>query len=124
VAGHPAGPRSGAERRAFHGRTLEAELHREGRDPAWSTQAEARVRARLAIRPLADAHDVTVACATSLCRLDATFASVDARDHGLSGIPGLVPWDTEGYFLPAADDERHLVVYVMREGHALPPLAP
>ena len=122
-ASRPAPPPSVADPRAAQGHLLHEQLRGEGRDPAWAAAAEAQVRERLAARPVAGARDVTVECGASLCRLDATFDSVDARDHGLSAVPGLVPWDCEGFFQAADDDARHMVVYVMREGRTLPQVA-
>lgn len=116
-------PMSGAEQRAAQTDLLVEQMHREGIDPVWKRDAEARIRERLAVQPMAGAISTEVECRASLCRLDAIFESVELRDDAVAALPRIVPWNFEGYYRAADDDEQHMIVYVTREGATLPRLA-
>jgi hypothetical protein len=64
----------------------------------------------------------SIECRASLCRLELEFDGGEALDRGVSDAMALASWDTDGYFHLAEGNARRLVIYLTRQGTALPVL--
>jgi hypothetical protein len=101
-------------------RLLEAELQKKSEDSQSNRQAEQRVRERLNVRAITGAVASEVQCVSTVCRLTVTLENVDYRDDLLPALPSIVPWQFEGFYRAADDNENRVLVYFSREGTELP----
>lgn len=109
-----------AESAALQAELLEHHMASEGEDADWSRAAETQIRDKLEGRVIEGLRGAGVRCAASLCRIDAEFDSVDARDRGLRELSGSVPWDHDGFYRADPSEERKMSFFVTRKDRALP----
>lgn len=99
---------------------LEEQMASEGSDAAWSRAAEGQIRDKLEGRVIEGLRGAGVTCAATLCRIDAEFDTVKARDFGLRELATSVPWGFDGFYRADPSDERKMSFFVTRKDHALP----
>jgi hypothetical protein len=118
----PARPERTLEQ-VIHG--LDKQLGREAKDPAWSSQTEARIAEAFRSEALAGSTVLRAQCVTSFCRVDVSHESEAVQHEFVRNIPRVPPFDHGGVAHPVVDPgsgKTTTVVYVGREGHAPPDL--
>jgi hypothetical protein len=98
---------------------LAARLKAEPPDPGWSSRSAAEVRQRMAQLSVAGLNLLQVECARTVCSLDFKL-DAGASLAALKKVAIDFPWPTTGFVTTAEDDPTRVVMYVAREGHALP----
>lgn len=101
---------------------LSEQLRRDPPDPAWAAHSKVEVAGVMSRLSLEGLRMRDVECSGKLCALD-----FDLDDEALlSSLRRLAvdfPWPATGYYQQQEDDPKHVVMFVAREGHQLPPLA-
>lgn len=98
--------------------TLDESVRTEPVDASWAKPAEASIAKGAGT---VDGLSLErVECRSSLCRIEVTFANLEARDTGTRGLAHAVPWETVAFYRAAPDDPKRMVMYVAREGMTLP----
>jgi len=102
----------------FLAHQFELKYSAQGDDPDWSQETEQSIQGLFVEDRFSGTDLVAVDCQTSMCRLELSYESDEARESFLSQAPTTAPLNTEGYF-HVAEDRKTTVVYVAREGHSL-----
>lgn len=103
---------------------LDAALAHEPADGRWFSQVERDVRALLASPNGHGGRLQSLACKSSLCRVEVSHGDLETQEAFLERLTYLAPFDSEGLIrrVVAADGTQRTVVYFARQGHRLPAL--
>jgi hypothetical protein len=100
------------------------QLDTEPVDDAWQAQVqpaiEERLDALLAEQVLDGVTLTGTECRTTLCRLTLSFADAETRQRWGGHVALAVPWAGQTYFHQDETDPHSMILYVAREGTALP----
>jgi hypothetical protein len=100
------------------------QLDMEPADEAWQAQVQPAIAERLdALLAEQVRGGVTLtgtACHTTLCRLTLSFADAETRQRWGGHVALAVPWAGQTYFHQDETDPHSMILYVAREGTALP----
>jgi len=89
-------------------------------DPAWSREAEGRIRETFATLEVGDSLLDEVTCHSTLCRIAIKVSTPAAADRVRRQVAALVPWNTSGIGHDDEHDPNRVIVYAART----PDLAP
>ena len=119
----PARPPRRSMEEIAHG--LDQHLGHEGKDPAWSAKAETAIAAAFHEDALKGSSMLRADCHTTVCRVEVSHDDAAAQRDFLGSVRLVPPFNQEG-FARRVDDPAtgtsKTVVYVAREGYALPQL--
>ena len=103
---------------------LDSALANEPADGRWFSQVERDVRALLASPNGHGARLQSLACKSSLCRVEVSHGDLETQEAFLERLTYLAPFDSEGLVRRVAgpDGTQRTVVYFARSGHRLPSL--
>ncbi len=90
---------------------LEEALRSESVDPEWSKAMEDRIGTFFDTAQLAGSSVRRVDCKSTLCRLDVTHDSTDARKRFVAGVPDMIPPKSTAFGHVEGDDDLEIVVY-------------
>lgn len=100
------------------------QLDTEPVDDAWQAQVQPAIAERLETllaEQILDGVTLTgTECHTTLCRLTLSFADAEARQRWGGHVALAVPWTGQTYFHQDETDPHSMILYVAREGTALP----
>jgi hypothetical protein len=100
------------------------QLDTEPVDDAWQAQVQPaiaeRLDALLAEQVLDGVTLTDTTCGTTLCRLTLSFADAETRQRWGGHVALAVPWAGQTYFHQDETDPSSMILYVAREGTALP----
>lgn len=99
---------------------LDETLAQEPIDREWAGWAETELTR--AYGELDGATAMDIRCTATICRLDLEFATMEAQERSLDRLPGMAPWQGQGFFRMDRD-ARTMVVYLARDGQELPRLS-
>jgi hypothetical protein len=99
-------------------------LDTEPADETWQAQVQPAIAERLdalLAEQILDGVTLTdTACGTTLCRLTLSFADAETRQRWGGHVALAVPWAGQTYFHQDETDPHSMILYVAREGTALP----
>jgi hypothetical protein len=103
---------------------LDTAMANEPADGRWFSSVERDVRALLASPNGHGARLQSLACKSSLCRVEVSHGDPEAQEAFLERLTYLAPFDSEGLIrrVAGADGTQRTVVYFARQGHRLPSL--
>ena len=103
---------------------LDAAMAGEPADGRWFSQVERDVRALLASPNGHGGRLQSLACKSSLCRVEVSHGDLETQEAFLERMTYLAPFDSEGLVrrVTGADGTQRTVVYFARQGHRLPAL--
>jgi hypothetical protein len=88
-------------------------------DPEWAQTVQQALEQALQREDMRDLYLVSADCRTTLCRLELSLHGTTAPEEGFRRLTHFAPWPGQGFF--RFDPESgEAVVYLAREGHALP----
>jgi hypothetical protein len=100
------------------------QLDMEPADEAWQAQVQPAIAERLdalLAEQVLDGVTLTgTECHTTLCRLTLRFADAETRQRWGGHVALVVPWTGQTYFHQDETDPHSMILYVAREGTALP----
>ena len=91
---------------------LDAVMLREGRDRAWATDVEGRIRASLDTVRKLDVSVRDIECATTLCRVILDHATLSGQDQVLGATAGMPGFDLAGRAHLEWGDDGSVVTYI------------
>lgn len=91
-------------------------------DPKWASTAESELEGRFhSLRTKGIALEVlSLKCASTVCRVEITNGGEGPPVSGLRSLTQTIPWDGDGYAHIDPDDPSRVLMYVSRDGMALP----
>lgn len=100
---------------------VEAYLVAEPVDPAWSRAAESDAESALRGEAMRGSAFLRADCRSTLCRVEVTHESDEARDRFVDVVPRTEPFHHGGFAYQVPDENGpRTVFFVAREGHTLP----
>lgn len=119
----PGPKRTAEEGQAAEIEEMEQRMAAETADGEWSRPAQGRIADAVARMEGVELRDAT--CRQTMCRVELSHTDPSRRVEVLNDLKFTAPFNTEGFIAPGGTPEHpQSIVYVAREGHALPHPSP
>jgi hypothetical protein len=102
---------------------IEDTLFAEASDPTWTDAAEQSLQDVFQLEEGTGFHLVHTECRTTLCRLELSLDGSLSPEESFHHLVHLMPWPGQSFVHFEDGESATAVVYLTREGHALPQAA-
>ena len=99
---------------------LEVTVLAEAPDPVWTSAAERSLQSVFQREEKAGFHLVQTECRTTLCRLELSLDGSVSPEESFHSLVQMMPWQGQAFIRIEDGEGGAVVVYLAREGHALP----